>query len=296
MTLAAVKPRPVTHPDAEQVTAKSKSNFALSFLFLPKEQRRAITRFYAFSRLVDDAVDDYPPDEAKERIAFWKEEVRLCFEGTPSHPVTLGLQDSINRFQIPRKYLDLLVEGCEWDLTKNRYQNFEELYQYCYRVAGCIGLVCMKIFGLSGPEAESSAEDLGLALQLTNILRDISEDAERDRLYLPLEDLNRYRLTEAEVMSGKQSPRLFTLLKLMSERAEVNYHRAFTKMRRLPRKPLVAAWIMGRVYFKILEKIRARSYDVYAEKVELSSWTKGRIALGEFSRALFSRSSSPSQN
>src|SRR5690606_31844110 len=110
------------------------------------------------------------------------------------------------------------------------------------------------------PEAESSARELGLALQLTNILRDIGEDAARGRLYLPMEDLKRYRLSEAEVMAGKKNPRLFTLLKLMAERAEVNYHRAFTKMRRLPRKPLIAAWIMGRVYFKILEKIRASGY------------------------------------
>lgn len=296
MTPATLKNDTLPPQSAEMITSKSKSNFALAFIFLPKKQREAITNFYAFSRLVDDSVDDYPPDEAREKIAFWRKEIQLCYEGKPTHPVTKGLQLDIETFQIPRKYFEDLIEGCEWDLSKSRYESYEELNRYCFRVAGCIGLVCMKIFGLSGEEAEKSAEELGLALQLTNIIRDISEDAQRDRLYLPLEDLKRYRLTESEVMTGKQSVRLFNLLKLMGERAEVNYNRAFTKMNQLPRRPLVAAWIMGRVYFEVLKKIRKLNYDVYSQRVKISKFKRLGIALAEFYRAGLNRSTKPSHH
>ncbi|MDX1386170.1 MAG: presqualene diphosphate synthase HpnD [bacterium] len=270
----------------QEITQESKSNFALSFLFLPKAKRKGITDFYAFSRVVDDAVDDYKGQEARSRIDFWKKEVALCYEGAPTHPVTLSLQNTIRRFHIPKKYLEDLVEGCEWDLSKNRYPTYEDLYQYCYRVAGCIGLVCMKIFGLEGEDAEKAAEELGVALQLTNILRDIVEDAQRDRIYIPQEDLKRYRLTEAELIEGSQGPKLHTLLKLMAERSEVLYQRAFTKMKQLPRRPLVAAWIMGRVYYEILQKIKKKNFDVYGGKIKLSKLARIRIAAGEWWRSL----------
>jgi phytoene synthase len=265
-----------------EITAQSKSNFSLSFLFLPKTQRESITAFYAFSRVVDDAVDEHDAAEAARLMDFWKEEVRLAYEGIPTHPVTQSLQKTIQRFQIPRKYLDLLVEGCAWDLTKTRYQSYDELYQYCYRVAGCIGLTCMKIFEQEGPEAEQAAEELGVALQLTNILRDVGEDAKRGRLYLPLEDLKLYRLSEAEVLSEKVGPKYFLLMKLMSERAELLYHRAFTKMEKMPRRPLIAAWMMGRVYFELLQKIKKSQFDVFGRKIRISKLQKFLIALGEW--------------
>jgi phytoene synthase len=267
-----------------EITARSKSNFSLSFLFLPKAQQEGITSFYAFSRVVDDAVDDHGPEQGAELIEFWKTEVRLAYEGTPTHPVTLELQKTIQRFQIPRRYLDLLVEGCTWDLNKTRYQSYDELYQYCYRVAGCIGLTCMKIFGQSGEAAEQAAEELGVALQLTNILRDVGEDAKRGRLYLPLEDLNLYRLSEADVLSGTMGPKYFLLMKLMSERAEVLYNRAFTKMEQMPRRPLIAAWIMGRVYFALLQKIKSSQFNVFEKKIRIPKIQKSMIALGEWAR------------
>jgi phytoene synthase len=270
----------------QEITQGSKSNFALSFLFLPKAKRKGITDFYAFSRVVDDAVDEFEGDEAKARIEFWRKEIDQCYEGTPTHPVTQSLQKTIQRFQIPRKYLEGLVEGCEWDLTRHRYSTYEELYQYCYRVAGCIGVVCMKIFGLEGEEADKVGEELGVALQLTNILRDIVEDAGRDRIYIPQEDLHRYRLTETELIEGKQGPKLHTLLKLMADRAEVLYHRAFTRMKQLPRRPLVAAWIMGQVYYEILQRIKNKSYNVYRGKIQLSKISRFRIAVREWWRSL----------
>jgi len=289
MSTTALDPLAPPEGTPESITAKSKSNFALSFLFLPRNQRQGITNFYAFSRVVDDAVDDFGPEEGARLIQFWKDEVDLCYQGAPTHSVTQAMQKTIQEFQIPRRYLDLLIEGCEWDLTKNRYETYEELYQYCYRVAGCIGLVCMKIFGLEGEEAEKTAEELGVALQLTNILRDIAEDAKRDRIYLPLEDIQRYRLSEAEVTEGKKGPKLHLLLKLMGERAETNYNRAFTKMKDLPRRPLIAAWIMGEVYFRILQKIKKKNYDVYSKKISLPKATKILLALKLWGRCLFRR-------
>lgn len=265
----------------EKITAKSNSNFALSFFFLPKAQREGITRFYALSRLIDDAVDDYPPDEGKKLLEFWKEEIQLCYEGTPTHPVTLAMQETIRRFQIPKKYLDLLVEGCEMDLVKNRYGTFDELYQYCYRVAGVIGLTCMKIFGMEGESAEQSAVELGLALQLTNILRDIVADAEMGRIYIAQEDLQRYRLTEKELTEGPLGPKLHILLKLYSDRAQYYFDRAFTQMKKHPRKPLLAAWIMGRVYQELLQRIRGNNFNVYSGKISVSKPRKLWIALQE---------------
>jgi len=265
----------------EKVTAKSKSNFSLSFWFLPKVQRQGITNFYALSRVIDDAVDEFGPEEGEGLLNFWKREIDLCYDGEPTHPLTQAMQDTIRRFNIPQGYLHLLIEGCEMDLKKNRYATWEELQAYCYRVAGVIGLICMKIFGLDGQEAEQAAEDLGLALQLTNILRDIQSDAQRNRIYIPQEDLNRYKLQEEQLVQGIKGPRLFNLLKLMADRAETQFNRAFTRMKKLPHRPLVAAWIMGRVYERLLQKIKAKKYDVYSGKIRVSKLNKLRIVLRE---------------
>ncbi len=265
----------------QEITARSKSNFVLSFWFLPRAQRRAITNFYALSRVIDDAVDEHNPEEGKKILEFWRKEIVLCYEGEPTQPIVRAMRETIQKFSIPRNYLDLLLEGCEMDLTKHRYDTYKELSDYCYRVAGVIGLICMKIFGLQGPEAEQAAEELGMALQLTNILRDIKSDGARGRIYLPLEDIRRYRLTEDDLLKGGMNPRLHILLKLHADRAQVNFDRAFTKMKKFPHRPLIAAWIMGRVYQELLKKIRAKNYDVYTEKISLSWGQKFWIACSE---------------
>jgi Phytoene/squalene synthetase len=281
MNTAPVFAKAPKETSPQSITAKSKSNFALSFFFLPKNQRIGITNFYALSRVIDDAVDDYPAEQGASLLDFWQEEIRRCYEATPSHPLTLAMQGTIREFKIPRRYLELLLEGCRMDLTKTRYSSFDELYQYCYRVAGVIGLTCMKIFGLQGEEAEQAAEELGIALQLTNILRDVKNDAERGRIYLAQEDIQRYRLAETEVTHGPIGSKLRVLLKLYADRAQYYYDRAFTKMRKLPHRSLLAAWIMGRVYHKLLKKIRARDFDVYREKISVSKPEKILIALAE---------------
>jgi phytoene synthase len=274
--------------EPQEITAASQSNFALSFWFLPKARRRGIVNFYALSRVVDDAVDDHGAEAGGTLLAFWKKEIDLCYQGNPTHPVTRAMQGTIGEFNIPKNHLDLLIEGCEWDLKKKRYETFEELQAYCYRVASSIGLVCMKIFGLEGHDAEAAAAELGMALQLTNILRDIKTDAARGRIYIPREDLNRYRLSEAELVEGKGGAKLQTLLKLMADRAETCYHRAFTKMRPYPRRPLLAAWIMGRVYYRLLQKIRERHYDVFSKKITVAKFSRIKIAAQEYCKGLFS--------
>lgn len=273
-----------TYQASDQVTAQSGSNFALSFFFLPKKKRQAMTHFYALSRLIDDAVDDYTGEEAKEKLDFWKKEIAQCYGGKPSHPVTQGMQEAILEFNIPKKYLDLLIEGCEMDLHPTRYATYEDLKDYCYRVAGVVGLTCMKIFGLDSKEAEASAQELGLALQLTNILRDVAEDAKRGRLYIPLEDIKRYGLKEGSVLQGPINPKLKILFKLMHDRAETNFNRAFTKMKKLPKKPLLAAWMMGKVYERILQKIKAMDFDIYQKKISVSKASKLWIAFKQWIR------------
>ncbi len=278
---------PQTH-SAQEITANSKSNFIRSFLLLPKERREGMVNFYALSRVIDDAVDDYPLPEAKKYLAFWKAEINACYDGKPSHPVTQAMQETIQRFEIPKKYLELLVEGCEQDLYKKNYASLTELREYCYRVASVIGLVSMKIFGVQGKIAEEAAEEMGLALQYTNILRDVAEDAKIGRVYLPQEDIQRYRLSETQVTTGQPlDKKLKILLKLQADRAETHFDRAFSLMKKLPRRPLVAAWVMGKVYYQILKKIRKKQYDVYTKKIKISKFSQIKILFTQSVRSFF---------
>ncbi len=282
-----MNPAASTAVTPEAITAASGSNFALSFFFLPKNQRRGITNFYALSRVIDDSVDEAPdPVQARRQIQFWALEVARCYEASPTHPVALAMQQTIREFEIPRRWLELLLEGCEMDLEKQRYQDFAELYEYCYRVAGVIGLISMKIFGLDGDAAQEAAIELGLALQLTNILRDVKVDAKLGRIYLPQEDIQRYRLSDQDLLEGRMSPKLKLLFKHHADRAQFYFDSAFTKMKKLTRKPLVAAWIMGRVYQRLLDKIRRSDYEVFSKAVSVSKLEKAWIAISEKIRVI----------
>lgn len=267
-------------PSATDVTAKSKSNFVLSFLLLPKERREGMINFYALSRLIDDAVDEHNPEEARSLLSFWRNEIELCYTSYPTHPVAISMLDTISRFEIPKKYLDLLIEGCEMDLEKKRYANFEELYQYCYRVAGVIGLTCMRIFGLQDPISSKAALNLGLALQLTNILRDIPADVNLGRVYLPQDELKEFNLSENDLKQPNLE-KLAPFMQLQAKRAEEYFNLAFSQMLQLPRRPLRAAWIMGRIYFAILQKIKKKNYDVFSGKISISKFKKIGILLRE---------------
>lgn len=273
---------------ARDITEKSRSNFAASFIFLNPDKRRAMDAVYAFSRLVDDAVDESAsPEEAKAKLIQWERELNEAYHGNPGHPVMKEIAWSQLRFNIPKKYFDELITGVEQDLYRNRYQSFEELCHYTYGVASVVGLICMKIFEVEGDDAEESAILLGRALQITNILRDIKSDAVNGRIYIPLQDLEQFSLKEEDLLKGRISVRTDSLVMFEVARTEKIYQDAFRLMKKLPRKPLLAAWIMGKFYHQILQKIKKNPRLPFQEKVSIPSWKKVGILFKEWARSLF---------
>lgn len=293
-----------SHQVTETITQKSRSNFAASFFFLNSDKKRGIQAVYAFSRLADDAVDESASSsEAKEKLSYWQAVLDEIY-GSPS-PQPLGLRSdsgegsspargegdssviqeldwTIKRFSIPKKYFEELLQGVEKDLYANRYQTFEELCDYTYGVASTVGLICMKIFEVEGAEAEESAILLGRALQLTNIVRDIRTDAIRGRIYIPLKDIELFHLTELDFLKGLGSPRMDSLVYYEIGQIEAIYSKSFQLMKKLPRKPLLAAWMMGKVYYRILQEIKKNPRLPLQRKVKLSKFTKLRIILKEW--------------
>ena len=262
------------------LTKRSRSNFYYSFLFLPRPQREAIYTVYAFCRVVDDIADQEPdPHRRAERLGDWREEVGRIFNGGPRHPISVKLSECVRRFPIPREYFDALIDGVEMDLHKTRYPTFEELYTYCYHVASVIGLMCIEVFGYQTPHAKVYAEKLGVALQLTNILRDLKADAERGRIYLPLEDLDRFGYSQGELLRGQYNERFMSLMAFESQRARGFYRLASEAMTPQDRPTLLAAEIMGEIYLALLRQIEKRCYDVFGPPIALPRYRKLFIAL-----------------
>lgn len=287
-----------SHQVTETITQKSGSNFAASFFFLNSDKKRAIQAVYAFSRLADDAVDESASSsEAKEKLSYWQEVLDEIYGSRSPQPspsrgegessVIYELDWTIKRFSIPKKYFEELLQGVEKDLHANRYQTFEELCDYTYGVASTVGLICMKIFEVEGAEAEESAILLGRALQLTNIVRDIRTDAIRGRIYIPLKDIELFHLTELDFLKGLGSPRMDSLVYYEIGQIESIYSKSFQLMKKLPRKPLLAAWMMGKVYYRILQEIKKNPRLPLQRKVKLSKFTKLRIILKEWVRSWF---------
>jgi 15-cis-phytoene synthase len=245
------------------------TSFYYSFLVLPAEKRRAIIAVWDFCRAVDDAVDEAPSgspskdEEARQRIAWWRCELARCFgAGRPESLQGQRLAPLIGRFDLSRGPFEALIEGVEMDVGGRRYEKFEELYEYCIRVASAVGLICLNIFGARDPGARQYAIDLGVALQLTNILRDIPGDLAQGRLYVPLEDLRMHGCTEADLLAetvasgqGVRSPKVRALLRQQAERARDYYRRAAQALPRRDRRSLVAAEIMGGIYRALLSRI-----------------------------------------
>jgi len=256
------------------------TSFSYSFLVLPAAERRAVVAVWDFCRAVDDAVDEEPdPVRAADRVADWRAEVARVFEGRPpSSDQGRQLRRVVDQFHLSREPFDALVEGVEMDLRQPRYETYDDLVEYCRRVASAVGLMCIEIFGCRG-EARDYAVELGLALQLTNIIRDVKDDLERGRVYLPAEDLRRFGCTEADLAAGLVTEPVRRLLAFECGRARQHYARAAAALPSSAVRKLVAAEIMGGIYFEILQRIERRGYDVFSRRVRVPKPARALIAL-----------------
>jgi phytoene synthase len=267
------------------VTRRSSSNFYYAFRLLTPERRAALYAVYAFCRFIDDIADDQNRRHPAALLARWREELELVYGGAPTHPVSYALADAVRRFRLPQAYFLDLIRGVEMDLTQRRYASFDELYQYCYRVASTVGLLCIEIFGYQRRSARDYAVDLGIAFQLTNILRDVLEDARRGRIYLPLEDLRRFDCAEAELLIGRYSPRVGALMAFECGRARAYYLRARGALAPEDRGSLATAEAMRSIYERLLDRIEARHFDVFGPKVTLPRYEKVTLALAAWGRS-----------
>jgi phytoene synthase len=272
------------------------TNFYYSFLVLPPDKRRAIVGVWDFCRAVDDAVDEANEKDragAAAEIARWRAELAAAFDGTvPNTPQARALAGLTTQFGLPRDAFEALIEGVEMDLGHRRYETFPDLYEYCIRVASAVGLICLEIFGYDDPRARQYAIDLGVALQLTNILRDVPGDLAQGRLYIPLEDLRRHGATEQDLLAesaaagqGVRSPRVKALLRQQGERAREYYARAAAGLPRGDARRLVAAEIMGAIYRRILLRIEQAEYDVFTRVVRIPRPERALIAASTWVRA-----------
>jgi phytoene synthase len=263
----------------QQKTAQSGSSFYYSFLFLPPPRRRAITAFYAFCREVDDVVDECTDlDVARTKLAWWRTEVAALYEGKAKHPVALALTALLPEFNIEEARLYEIIDGMEMDLTQHRYADFSALQKYCYRVASVVGLVSAEIFGHSHPDTLKYAENLGMAFQLTNIIRDVGEDARRDRIYIPVDELARFNVTAADIMHARHSEAFVQLMQFQVERA-LNYYRdAMIFLPQQDRRSQRPGLVMAAIYRTLLEEIRADGMQVLNQRTSLTPLRKLWIA------------------
>jgi phytoene synthase len=273
-----------------RVTQRSSSNFYYAFRLLPTEQHNALCALYAFCRFMDDIADQpessVSPGRSNSRterltelLNLWREELQRCYAGTPVHPISQALADTVRRFPIAQAHLSGIIDGVEMDLHRRCYQTFAELYDYCYHVASLVGLVCIEIFGYHNPCARDYAINLGVAFQLTNILRDVGEDAQRNRIYLPLEDLVRIGYGEDELRAGVYNPTFTNLMAFEGKRAREYYRRAVTHLAPEDRRSLAAAEAMRLIYTRLLDKIEAQHFKVFETRITLPTATKLGLAL-----------------
>jgi phytoene synthase len=251
------------------ITRKSASNLALAFVLLPKAKRDGMSSLYAFCREVDDVADEesVPVEDRRQQLVAWREDVRRACNGTsPRFPVNVELQAVIRRYNLPFEHFDELIKGVEMDLDIKRYQDYEQLHLYCYRVASVVGLLSIEIFGYTDPACRQYAVSLGQALQLTNILRDVRSDAQRERIYLPLSELARFGVAPQEVLQLHYSDRFFALAQSVAERARHFYQSARRALPEVDRRSMVAAELMGSVYWRLLRKLEGRRFNVFGPR------------------------------
>ena len=273
------------------LTKKSGSNFYYSFLFLPEKRRAAMYTIYAFCTEVDNAVDDPPAgSNPSKELQRWWDELQAAYEGTPTFPVTISLAHHVRELAIPRAYFEELIKGVGMDLSAARYASMQDLSLYCYRVASVVGLICLHIFGPTSPRAQDYAVSLGMAFQLTNILRDIGTDAAQGRIYLPQEDLQQFGCAEKMILQQQENEALHTLLRFEAAKAHEYYAKAQAAFESLPaqdRRALTVSEIMRAVYFRILKKIEKPEHRIFGPRARLSTTHRLALAAGVWLRSRF---------
>jgi len=260
--------------------ASSGSSFYYSFLFLAPERRRAITALYAFCREVDDVVDEIEDRQlARTKLAWWRNEIDNLFCGKPQHPVTRALEPAIQPFGITAPRLNEIIDGMQMDLDQSRYLDFKGLETYCYHVAGVVGLLAAGIFGYRNPATLDYARNLGLAFQLTNIIRDVGEDARRNRIYLPMDELKRFEVPASDILNAKYGANFTRLMRFQAERAEEYYAAALAALPTEDRRDQRAGLIMAAIYRTVLEEIEADGFKVLSQRTSLTPMRKLWIAV-----------------
>lgn len=259
----------------QQKAASSGSSFYYAFLFLPAERRAAITAFYAFCREVDDVVDEISdPSVAQSTLAWWQKEVQQAFAGHPTHPVMHALMPHVKVYDIEAHHLLSVIEGCQMDLTQTRYLDFAGLQRYCHLVAGVVGEVAAKIFGQTDATTTLYAHKLGLAFQLTNILRDVGEDAMRGRIYLPIDELKQFDVKAQDLMQRMYSDRFTALMKFQAARAHSLYDEAMSLLPAADKRTQKPGLMMASIYRTLLREIEADNFQVLHQRVSLTPLRK----------------------
>ena len=263
----------------QEKAAASGSSFYYSFLFLPAHRRRAITALYAFCREVDDVVDECSdPHLAATKLAWWRQEVARIYAGTPEHPVGQALQKVLPEFTLPQEQLLEIIDGMEMDLQQTRYLDFKALSLYCYRVASVVGLLAAEIFGYRDRQTQKYAYNLGMAFQLTNIIRDVGEDARRGRVYLPIDELQRFNVPVADIVNSRYSDNFRQLMEFQIARAETYYAQAMQELPAVDRRTQRPGLVMAAIYRTLLDEIKRDGCLVLDRRTSLTPLRKLWIA------------------
>jgi len=263
----------------QQRTARSGSSFYYSFLFLPPPRRRAITALYAFCREVDDVVDEVrEPDVARVKLAWWRREIQAVYDGAPQHPVARALVPVVREYALPADDLQTVIDGMAMDIDQSRYLDFAALEAYCHRVAGVVGVMSSQIFGATAEATRAFARDLGIAFQLTNIIRDVGEDAGRGRVYLPQDELSRFGVTATQLLKREFNDRFAAMMAFQVNRAREWYERAFRQLPAVDRKSQRAGLVMAAIYRALLNEIERDGYRVLDRRISLTPLRKFGIA------------------
>ena len=259
----------------QQKTVQSGSSFYYSFLFLPPERRRAITALYAFCREVDDTVDECTDQSiARIKLAWWRNEVAATYNGAPTHPVMQALQPHLAVYQLEQKHMQAIIDGMEMDLDQTRYLDYPAMQRYCWHVASVVGILSASIFGVTNPKTLEYAEKLGLAFQLTNIIRDVGEDARKGRIYLPVNELQQFNVTAADLLNARHSEKFENLMRFQVERAKKVYDEAFALLPKEDRRAQRPGLMMAAIYRTVLDEIERDNFHVLTQRISLTPLRK----------------------